>query len=168
MTKDFRDVPILKETFEYWDKARGSRQMPRRSDLDPLREIPRLLRYIQLVDVVDGGKRFRYRVIGTGIVEPLGRDGTGKYLDELFFGERLIFIQRSFQDVCTTRCPQFSRDMYETERGANLLANRLFLPLSEDGEAVDQIMGAITFEFPGGSLKGVWEGPHGGHPLDEP
>ena len=168
MTKDFREFPVLREVFEYWDKARGERGMPRRADLDPPRKMPRLLKHIQLMDVVNGGERFFCRVIGTAIVEALGRDGTGKHLDELFSGERLAFVEQSFREVCETRKPQFSRDVYETDRGIHLTANRLFLPLSEDGLNVDQVLGAITFEFAGGPLSGVWDGKHGGHSPDEP
>lgn len=165
MTHDFREIPVLKETFDYWDARRGSRRMPRRADLDPLRDIPRLLRHIQLVEVVDGGRRFRLRVIGTRIVEALGTDGTGKCLDEIFSGERLTYVERAFHEVCQAKAACFFRDNYKTSREIDLIANRLFLPLSDDDETVSQVFGAIIFEFPGGPIGGVWRGSQGGEAI---
>jgi hypothetical protein len=40
-----------------------------------------------MMDVLDGGKDFRYRLVGTTLVEGLGRDNTGKRLCELY-GDR--------------------------------------------------------------------------------
>src|SRR5579863_9702970 len=97
MTTDYRSLPVLKETLAYWEAKRGSRRMPRRRDLDPLHDIPRLLPNVQLADVIDGGRRFRMRVVGSRIVEALGRDGTGKFLDETLTGDRLARVQRDFR-----------------------------------------------------------------------
>lgn len=163
---DFRDIPVLAEIYDYWSKHRGGRTMPSRADLDPLRQIPRLLRHVQLVESIDGGKRFRVRVVGTRIVEAMGHDGTGRYLDESFSGERLSHIQAAFRLICETRTPHFFRDLYKTPRDIDLVANRLFLPLSSDGDQVDFVLGAITFEFPGGPLGGLWNGSGTIEPLD--
>jgi hypothetical protein len=39
------------------------------------------------------------------------------------------------------------RSKYVTTRNVDLTANRVLLPLSENGKAVNQILGALTFEF---------------------
>src|SRR5215510_5770444 len=38
--------------YEYWREKRGARSMPARSDIDPIDMPPRLLPFINLVDVV--------------------------------------------------------------------------------------------------------------------
>lgn len=52
--------------FDYWDKIRGDFPMPSRADFDPV-DIPRLLPFIGLTDIVLPGPRFRYRVVGTAM-----------------------------------------------------------------------------------------------------
>src|SRR5690348_15047812 len=50
----------------YWERIRGSRAMPRRCDIDPL-DIPRLLPFVRLVDVLENPRAFRFRLVGTEI-----------------------------------------------------------------------------------------------------
>ena len=53
-------------------------------------EIPDLLPHIMLYDLVPGphgGPRYRTRLVGTCVVELLGADTTGKFVDEILRGE---------------------------------------------------------------------------------
>src|ERR1051325_9903462 len=75
--------------YRYWDGKRGARAMPARRDLDPS-EIVRLLPHIYMVDVQSDPLRFRYRLIGTAIVNLLGRDYTGRMVDAATYGEGQI------------------------------------------------------------------------------
>ena len=156
MTYDYRADSILGGALAYWLGKQGGRAMPARRDIDPT-EIPRLLPNLQLIEVINGGSRFRYRLIGTALVEAFGRDYTGTYLDELFPDERGAFAHGLFQAVCTARQPMFLRSTYSTLRAVDLVANRLYLPLSDGGTNVGIILGALTFEFGSGAIAGVWE-----------
>jgi hypothetical protein len=71
--------------YEYWNRCRGPYKMPARADIDPL-EVPQLMRYLSLLDVLPGEPRFRYRLVGTGIVEYFGRDPTGWTVDQSAYG----------------------------------------------------------------------------------
>jgi len=77
----------LKELHAYWDRKRAGRAMPFRSDIVPT-EIPKLLPMLFMVDVEHEPRRFRYRLIGTGVVALTGRDLTGRAVDEQVFGKR--------------------------------------------------------------------------------
>lgn len=156
MTYNYRTDPILGGTLAYWMGKRRDRPMPSRRDIEPA-EIPRLLANLQLIDVIDGGSRFRYRLIGTALVDAFGRDYTGKHLDKLFPDERGAFAQGLYQAVCNARHPMFLRNTYNTTRAVDIVANRLYLPLSEDGANVNVILGALTFEFGAGAITGMWE-----------
>lgn len=155
MTYDYRADPILGQALAYWVRKRGSRSMPRRGDIDPT-EIPRLLPNLQLIDVL--GDRFRYRLIGTALVETFGRDYTGTYPDELFTGARRDFICTLYRSVRDAGRPMFMRNRYHTAKGIDLVANRLYLPLSEDDRRVNMIVGVATFEFGIGAdpVLGAW------------
>ena len=94
----------LRQLHRYWDGKRAGRAMPARSDIDPT-EIPALLPHIALIGVEKGPPRLYYRLIGTHIVEALGRDNTGKYFEEAFQGQMLEDITRVYDAVITSRAP---------------------------------------------------------------
>ena len=73
--------PDLRTLYGYWDRVRGGKPMPLRTDIS-LGSIKRLLRHIHMYDVVDGGRDFRTRVMGTCVYIGKGTDSTGKLLSE--------------------------------------------------------------------------------------
>jgi hypothetical protein len=157
LDQDYSRDPVLAQALTYWRAIRRARAMPSRRDIDPT-EIGLLLPHLQLIDVIDGGARYRYRLAGTSLVTAFGREYTGKYLDELFAGERLAYAQRVFAMVYSRQRPVFLRNRYSTTRDVDMMANRLYMPLSEDGRSVNVIFGALTFEFGRGALAGLWSG----------
>lgn len=157
MAQDYRDNPVLAQMLAYWRAKRGKRPIPRRRDIDPT-EIAPLLPHLQLIDVVDAGARFRYRLVGTSLVAAFGAEYTGKYLDELFTGERLANARRVYGAVVQHRLPVFLRNRYQTTLDVEMIANRLYMPLSPDGRTVTLILGALTFDWGQGALAGMWGG----------
>jgi hypothetical protein len=143
---DVHADPVLGAALAYWDGKRRGRPMPQRCDIDPL-ELRPLLSHLQITEVIDGGSRFRYRLVGTAIVEAFGAEFTGRYVDELMSGDRDSFVHACYRAVCASRRPAFVRSKYATTKNIDLTANRLLVPLSEDGAGVNQILGALTFEF---------------------
>jgi hypothetical protein len=136
--------PSLGDLLAYWHRKRGSRRMPARADIDPL-ELKRHLGSLCLIDVFHAPLRMRYRLIGTKIVETMGRDSTGKFYDELYSRPLLADIERSFEWIATNRAPLRSF-------GDAFYADRLFyayeivnLPLSDDGETVNMVLGKLVF-----------------------
>jgi hypothetical protein len=136
----------LRAALDYWNRQRRGRKMPGRRDIDPTELGAGLLPSVQLTEVVDGGMRFRYRLAGTGIVEAFGTEFTNKYVDELLSGEPRAFVHSFYRAVCENRQPIFVRSRYINHRDFGLTANRLLMPLSQDGETVTMIFGALTFE----------------------
>jgi hypothetical protein len=159
---DIRNDSILGPAHEYWRGKCGARPMPRRRDIDPT-EIPRLLPNIQITELVDGGKRIRYRLAGTAIVEAYGAQLAGKYFDEVFSGERLHFIETNYRKMCGEKRPVMVRNRYHSARNVELICTRLIMPLSEDGETVTQCLSAMSFQFPGEAFEwfGQWFGNGG-------
>jgi hypothetical protein len=147
MTYNYRDDPILGSVLAYWDRKRGARSMPSKRDMDPTEIPPELLPNLQIIDVIDGGTRFRYRLVGTALVQAFGEDYTGKHTDEIFLDERLRFIQEVHGAVCKSKLPLFACNQYQTIRNIDLLANRIFMPLSDDGLDVHHILGVVRLEF---------------------
>jgi hypothetical protein len=157
---------ILFDLFQYWDRKRAERPMPARRDLDPT-EIPRLLPHLRITEILEGCTRFRYRLVGTAVVETYGADFTGKYTDELYSGERRVYIERNYRIVHEKKRPMFLRSRYITLKGYDIIANRLLAPLSDNGVEVDMVIAALTFEFgsalPETNMRGASMDPGANH-----
>lgn len=93
-------MPILSDErlvrlLNYWSDLRDGRWAPSRADFDPL-DLPDLLPALNLVDVLYDPLRFRHRLVGTGVVEAMGRDETGRLVDEDLYGAVADDIIRGF------------------------------------------------------------------------
>jgi hypothetical protein len=131
--------PLLVELHSYWAAKRGELFAPSRRDIDPV-EIPKLLPHLMLVEVMDGGARFRYRLAGTEIERRVGCHMTGRYVDELTTGRYGAYIHGLYQTLLTTRRPIYSESAYGQIEDAPLVAQRLMLPLSSDGRTIDKVL----------------------------
>ena len=131
--------------------------MPRRADIDPS-EITRLLPYLQITELVDGGARVRYRLVGTGIVTAYGAELTGKYFDEVFVGDRLRFVEDNYRMMCTEKRPIFVGSRYVSRKDIELFCYRLVMPLSDDGATINQVLTAMSFKYPNeaSQIAGQW------------
>jgi hypothetical protein len=146
MSGDWADDPILSEMLRYWHRKRGVRAMPARRDIDPT-EIPKLLPHIRLTEILDGCTRFRYRLVGTAIVEAYGAGFTGKFTDELYSGERKAYVEGNYHLIHARKRPMFLRSRYVTLKGYDIIANRLMAPLSSNGVDVNMVIAALTFGY---------------------
>jgi len=147
MADHYRDDPLLGTALAYWIAQRGNRLMPSRRDIDPVGIPRKILPNLQLLDVIDGGARFRYRLLGTAIVEAYGEDFTGRYPDEMFPADLRDFIHGIYRNVCTWKAPLFLSNRYVTAKGFELASKRIYMPLSDDGAEVHHIFGVLKFEY---------------------
>lgn len=131
------------EIFHYWTGKCGDRSMPRRAEIWPedfVSHLPGIL----LVDVegIDeqGLGIFRYRVVGTEEVALRGYDPTGKSIQEGYFGPSLEDVLECYDYVRRECIFIYDPLEYETPNGRWRNESTIFLPLSEDGKTVSQIM----------------------------
>jgi hypothetical protein len=116
--------------------------MPARADFDPLDMVP-LLPYLYMVDVAAGEheRQFRYRLIGTAVVALLGRDSTGKSVDEALHGDKTAGIRRLFTLACDIRAPvAIKGHIFFIRDRSWVFVEGLLLPLSANGADVDIIL----------------------------
>lgn len=133
----------LQAMYSYWLQQRGDCAMPARRNIVP-QDIPALLPHIFLVDVMPAG-RYRFRLVGTHIVEHIG-DVTGKYLDEAASGEHYERAKRNFDTVSQQPAIHYLvSELYWRERSWTIY-RRLLMPLSDDGLTVNMMMAAAFYE----------------------
>lgn len=133
----------------YWDARRGSRPMPARRDLDPPLDLPGLLPHLFLVDVATSGAPLTYRLFGTGLVRLFGRDLTGRTVGDGTLADHLTEVQTRYARVIASRTPFYHRARLYERTNDYARVERLILPLSADGHAVDMLLGMTVREDEG-------------------
>lgn len=135
----------IAELHRLWQTIRPAPGLlPGRQHFDPL-AVPKLLRWMYLVEIEPAPMRFRYRLLGTEHVFALGRDVTGEWLDEAHpafasspaYPQFLATAAGQLAYYCGPPTYYFERD--------HLLIERLLLPLARDGRKVDMVLGVTVF-----------------------
>lgn len=156
MAYDYRDDPVLGPALSYWMGKRVGRSMPSKRDIDPT-EIPaKIMPNLQIIEVIDGGARFRYRLIGTATVDAYGEDFTGRHPDEMFPVDLRDFIHGIYRQVCAWKAPLFLSNRYITAKGFQLASTRIYMPLSDDNTEAHHIFGVLKFEYESSSADARW------------
>ena len=160
---DLRNDPFLSSALAYWERKCGSRPVPTRRDIDATEIAPSLLPFLQLTERVAVTGRIRYRLIGTGIVDAYGADLTGKYMDEIYSGERMHYVEANYRAVCESQRPVLVVNHYHSTRPVLLVCHRLLMPLANDSATIRLFLTAMRFEFPGDAIewRGAWFGNSG-------
>jgi hypothetical protein len=127
--------------YRYWDARRGVQRMPRRTDIDPV-DMRAWLSRISLIDVVDGD-RFRYRVVGTDIVALRGFDPTGRSVEAAWPREDSDMVRAAYAEVTESKAPIFCHPAERRLGEREPVVGVMLLPLSSDGDKVDQILGYL-------------------------
>jgi hypothetical protein len=136
----------IRRFFQYWLDKRGGRKYPARADLDPV-DFPYVLGDVVIVEATRSspGSRwpwtFRYRLVGTKIVQRDGYDLTGRSLEELPEPEYRDRVRATWMEACETGLP--------VHRVRELLLDRrmrryevVVLPLASNGEDIDMLISA--------------------------
>lgn len=129
----------LRQLYVYWDEKRGSRAMPARTDIDPV-EMATFLPHIVLLDVESAPRRYRYRLVGTAVAEAFGEEITGLYQDATDMGALGTQATATLDRVVEAATPGYLIGDFTKVCGRRLKIERLSLPLSRDGQAVNMIL----------------------------
>jgi hypothetical protein len=111
--------------------------MPLRRDIDVL-ELAPWLGNLMLIEVLEGGAEFRYRVYGSTLAQYYGRDLTGKTTEGVPEEARKA-VRREYRAVLADGRPVvILRDREVRHR--TMRVAKLVLPLSSDGAALDLLL----------------------------
>ena len=137
----------LRALYTYWQDLRRGRPCPARADIDPS-AIVGVLPNIGLFDVEQSPRRYRIRLMGTRIVSWYGCDLTGSYLDEIDFGVGPGITFSILDQVVDRVVAGHMTGEYTKQDGRTIRYERLFMPLSSNGSAVDMVIG-VACRLPG-------------------
>jgi hypothetical protein len=95
---------------------------------------------VMLVEVIDGGARFRYRLVGTEITTATARDATGKFFDELYAPRTLKNRTAALRWVLRERRPLRTTDHLDVQGREHIGYEALVAPLGDGGSDIALLM----------------------------
>lgn len=126
----------------YWDKLRAERAMPQKSELNPA-AIPGVLPNVALMEILDGARAFKIRLLGTRLRRDLEDDPTGRVFDadtDDFVARRILSI---LQQVVHDRAPYRTFVRSTSIPGKDIYSGEsLNLPLAGASGEVAFVLGA--------------------------
>lgn len=136
---DFVDPKPL-QLLEFWrTKFRGS-LLPRRDQFEP-HELMHHLGNLIVLEVENERRDLRYRLVGTDIVECVGRDVTGQLIGEAY-DERAV---RVVNYLAENKIPGRIFGRVDWQDKPFMHYETLLLPLADDGHTVDRMLGEMVF-----------------------
>ncbi|MEQ8266833.1 MAG: PAS domain-containing protein [Parvibaculum sp.] len=143
---DFSALPPKLAALHAWwtGKRREAGRLPSRADVNPA-EIPRLLPHIALLDILRDPLDYRYRLVGTRLVEMMGAERTGKRMREVLTPPAIEATVELMTQLLRTREPlAFSGTLFWLGKDY-IEFETVILPLSSDGETVDMAVMGLEF-----------------------
>jgi hypothetical protein len=139
----------------YWEKSAARGLMPARADIDP-REIKALLPQVLLVDVLEGGGDFRYRLLGSKLRPYFPSEATGQAMSTALapFGPQTVEATLAVYRKVAIECiPLRITGPGETYAQESKFFEAVLLPLGENEGPANMIFGAFEFDWirPSGS-----------------
>ncbi|MCK6451495.1 MAG: PAS domain-containing protein [Alphaproteobacteria bacterium] len=146
------ESPALRQIAAHWRDARGGRMMPGWKHIDPVAIAPHLpivwaWRYDRAAD------RFIGRLAGDAITAAFERQMRGATLHEFFAGRDPDEAERRYRRIVGEPALMHCQGQVFRHAGRVGVGGRIGLPLAEDGEHADGILGATTYSLPSGLYR---------------
>ncbi|WP_193367860.1 PAS domain-containing protein [Pelagibius marinus] len=133
----------MRAAYDYWWQTRGELELPPADAIDPLRMPRACLPFIVILEVEASPLRFRCRLTGTRVVDSLGVDLTGLYIDELPNIEkplaRMAWCVRERRPYLVEDAVTFAPNDYRRYR-------TMALPFGDGGQGVERIVFVFDFD----------------------
>lgn len=124
---------------KYCESLAGRSRMPQRRAFRPSR-VPAVVGKLYLIDVLDGGADYRFRLFGLFWEKLYGFDITDQLLSELEQQGHLTALRPDYDAVVASRQSMHHAGKLVWSDGKSIRYERLLVPLSDDDETVSQIV----------------------------
>jgi hypothetical protein len=136
------ESPVVRKGLDAWEKARGSRRMPRRADMTP-RVLLGALTHVAIVRVIGRGDEFEFRIVGDQIRVQQGVPLKGKNtadVEEMLPGYGSV-LKRIYRNTYDAGTPCAFRGWYTRPADNHPFFHEVvIMPLGDDGEHADHLL----------------------------
>ena len=141
-TRDDLARDYAKQLYDYWRDARGTAPLPPIAALDPTRLPRACLPYLSVLEVEAHPFRLRSRLAGTAMVEQIGSNPTGHYLDEV----PGMDAQLARMEWCVReQRPYLTNDVVTFAPNKHKRYQVLILPFGDSEHGVQRVVGVFCF-----------------------
>ena len=143
--------PLIRRFYDYWRSIAPPGALPGRQHIAP-EAIVALLPRVWLLDVYRDPLRFRYRLVGTLLVQSAQRELTGQWLDEAHpQSVTKPAIADRYRFVAEAGLPTWRRGPAAWGRDPeHHMIENCITPLAKDGRTVDMLFGcSVLFDIHG-------------------
>lgn len=160
------DIPDerLRKLAQYWFARRSAHSVTggivTRAAIDPL-DFPALLPNTMLLDRIGQppDERYRFRLAGTDVVHLVGRELTGKHIDELLPDAYHDYVRLLNRTALEQRLPVYTSSLYHDQGNfVNGITYRLVMPIASQAEGTPDMIFACQFWQRRQDLHGHWTG----------
>jgi len=139
----------------YWLRLRAGSGVPCRRALDPL-EFPWALPFVWMCDYLPGQDDFRYRLTGEAINQAHSSSLSRRLLSDVIRTDRYSeTLQRYLRVIREPAIAHTIGPVYVDGRvSRQVLGERIAFPLSQDGSAIDMMLGMTVFDLDTGGAGG--------------
>lgn len=131
----------LRSLFAYWQSHASDGRLPGSGIVDPITLRP-WLGHLLLVDVLDGGAEFVYRVYGSAVAETFGQDMTGQS-PRCFPEHHVEIIVEPYRAVARDRRPRYTAHIMSVQDRKFAVWERVILPIADDAGKASQLLVGI-------------------------
>jgi len=136
----------LRRLYDYWrSRCRGG-ALPSRRDIDPL-DIPELLPNVFLLDVIGDAEDFVFRLAGSLVEDAFSMPLRGKSITEIQKAAGTPIPVAQHIEVARGGGPRYREGSVRVAGRDHWRTQRLLLPLSSDGKAIDVLLGGAVFRI---------------------
>jgi hypothetical protein len=145
-------APQLHFLMGYWNGLAGARAMPEAREIDALEMRP-ALGYVSLLEVIEDGRDFRYRVFGSAIAAVVGFDMTGRPASALKARAEVAEFALAIYRAVLARGEPLLAEHGPPSTISSVAWHSLVLPLANPGGAVVRLLtGAVPVARDGRAL----------------
>lgn len=142
---DSIDDTELRWLYLYWLRLKSGRFPPPRAKVDPV-QLRHLLPSLFMIEVDHEEQRFRYRLAGADVEQLMLTKLHGKWLDEAVISPLREFFDEAFCLSAFDRKVHYRKNTLHLAGRPYIRYSRLLLPLSDDGEKIDHLLGCIKID----------------------
>ena len=126
--------PVHRKLFQNWLDWCGEKPLPHKSHINPIEIGAAFLPYIIMLEALEGGKDYKYRLVGTALTSAIDRDFTGETVANFFAKYDKFEILEGYQKVRNTRKPLLDVGDFREKDREFITYQRLILPFEYQGD----------------------------------
>ena len=133
------------QVYQYWQELSAT-NTPSRRMIDPTALGPKILPYLVLIEIIDGGKDYIWRLFGSRHQDEFGASLKGKTLSEVIRLDPTASTFKLVLDATVENAsPQFFQHFYRSRGNVFKNCYGVLLPLWDDGPHPNVILGVTEW-----------------------